>query len=496
MGPAKIKSNDKLAALAAAINAAEDEGDIDTLEKLDTDSIALEKTLSITEAALLLYFRSNIQGALQELKHPKSWNWRQPHRERQVLYLRRVRTHPGFSNLDRVYKMQTATNLANGLNTLGRSFEALELYDEALSFEPHFAMALGNRGLARQALAVSLHDQGHIQLILVAAYDDLVASNSPQALWDTENPKARAWFKSLADQIAKRIDVEAVRRSVGLDAPSLGRSRAEKAYRSWCLQRRLFVNPLNVLGSHSIAATDNFGLPDHRAKISDPPQFISWYNQLKQEFSAARLLLFEGETATRLHFSDRSLSLVDTLDYPAFGLSVEKVRLSFRSAYSLLDKVAGFINAYFELNVAEHDVDIRKIWRKGKERLRAEFSQRPNLHLRGLYWLAMDIVGDTPEDQDSIEPEAAHLRKLRNALEHRCLVLRDIETDQPMGIVATASVADFRAHTLQMLKLARAALIYLSLAVNREEQVRARHGKLELIASMPLPTYDPRGRIN
>jgi hypothetical protein len=71
-----------------------------------------------------------------------------------------------------------------------------------------------------------------------------------------------------------------------------------------------------------------------------------------------------------------------------------------------------------------------------------------------------------------------------------------METDWPMGIVATASVADFRAQTLQMLKLARAALIYLSLAVNREEQVRARHGKPGLIASMPLPTYDPRGRIN
>ena len=489
-------TNDKLASLATAINVAGDSGDIGMLEKLDTDSVALEMTLSANEAALLLYFRSNIQAALQDLKYPKSWDWRQPHRERQILYLRRTRKHPGFSSLHRVYKMQTATNLANSLNTLGRSFEALELYDEALTLEPQFAMAIGNRGLARQALAVSLYDQGHAKLILVAAYDDLVASNSPKAMWDTENPKARAWFKSHADQIAKRIDVEVIRKSVDLDASGLGRSRAEKTYRSWCLQRRLFVNPLNVLGAHSIAATDNFGLPNHRAKISDPPQFISWFNQMKQEFSAARLLLFEGETATKPHFSDRNLSLVDTFDNPAFGLSIEKIRLSFRSAYSLLDKVAGFINAYFDLNATERDVDIRRIWRTGKDRLRVEFSQRPNLYLRGLYWLAMDIVGDAPDDQDSIEPDAAHLRKLRNALEHRCLVLRDIATNFPMGIVATASVDDFHMQTILMLKLARAALIYLSLAVNREEQVRALSGKPGLVASMALPTYDPTRRIN
>jgi LA2681-like HEPN len=488
-----MASESKLRELADAINVATDRGDLDALERLDVDIVAVEPQLLPGEAAMLLYFRSNVHAALQDLKDPRSWNWRQPHRERQILYLRRARSHSGFHTLHRVIKTQTATNLANSLNTLGRSVEALEFYDEALTTQPRFAMALGNRGLARSIFATSLHDHGQSEIILVAAYDDLVAACSDAALWEDAYPQARDKFQSRANAIAKLFRGKPVRASVELDGHSLGRSSAEKSYRSWCLRHRLFMNPLNVLGARSIAATDHFGLPDHQAKLKEPPQFIAWFNQLKQEFAAARLLCFESETDRRVHFSDRRLSLVDTLDYAAFGLSIEKLRLSFRSAYSLLDKIAGFVNAYFDLRVPERKVNIRSIWRKGKERLRPDLAKKSNLYLRGLYWLAMDIVDETPEDQDSLAPQAAHLRDLRNSLEHRCVVLRDLSSDRSMGIVATATVREFRAQTMELLKLVQAALIYLSLAVAREEHVR-HQGESKLLAPMWLPTYDPRLR--
>jgi LA2681-like HEPN/Phasin protein len=47
---------------------------------------------------------------------------------------------------------------------------------------------------------------------------------------------------------------------------------------------------------------------------------------MKQEFASARWLLYEGITARTTHFSDRQVRLSNTLDYPSYGLAVEKLK--------------------------------------------------------------------------------------------------------------------------------------------------------------------------
>lgn len=479
--------------LADAIDAAA--ADKSALEVLETEAKSI-RGLEPSQEALLWYFRSNIQASLQNLEDPTSWDWRQRFRERQILYLRRARSHPGYPKLNPLARAQATTNLANTLNNLGRSVEAIELYDEALKAEPRFAMALGNRGLARARFAAEIYDKRHAGAILVSASDDLAAAIASGAIWDGDYPEARHLFSSKAKQIDAAVGgIEKLRKTIDWDGFSLGKTKAERKFRAWCLQRRLFVNPLNVIEARPFAATDRITLPAHNAKIEDPPHFIAWYNQLKQEFAAARFLCFEGEISDHPHFADNDLALVDTQDFPAFGLSYEKTRLAFRCAYGILDKVAGFINAYFQLNEPPEKVSIRSIWRKGKVLPRPEFATMQNLHLRGLYWLAMDVIGDVPSDQDSITPDAAHLKALRNALEHRCLILRVFDSGQPMGVVETTDVETFRLHTLQILKLARAALLYLPLAVHREEALRDENKNQTLVMPMVLNPYNPKNRF-
>lgn len=486
--------DEELDSLANQVDKATDDGDLEALTQLDERCAAYLKTSQGSEASKIWYYRSNVQAALLQLQGAQSWNWRQPHRERQILYLRRARSHAGFEDLQPIVCAQITTNLANNLNHLGRSVEAIELYDSILMQEPRFAMALGNRGLACMEFARALHDQGHAALILLAAYDDFTAAGAPGAIWDGTYSGVREQFRAMAEKIATMIDVGAVRARGDLDSHSLGRSKQEKAYRQWALSHQLFVNPLNVLGRHSIAATDRFGLPDYRSPIGDPPQFIAWFNQLKQEFAAARLLLFEAKEGEAHHFADRELMLVDTLDYSAFGLSLEKMRLAFRTAYGLLDKVAGFINAYFQLGQKPERVNLRNVWlTKDGRSIRPEFTEQPNWPLRGLYWLAFDIVGEAPADPDAIAPEAAELIRLRNALEHRCLVLREFAVGQPGGrILESIEIDAFRDRTYMMMRLARASIIYLSLAVGREEQLRAQKDR-GLAMPMTLPTYRARG---
>ena len=462
---------DMVGELGRDIDASADAADLNALMALDVRCDLLLPTLRGSSAAHVWYFRGNVQAALQDIAGSNIWEWRQPHRERQILYLRRALSHGGSADLHPLVLAQISVNLANALNSFGRTFEAIALFDQALAHQPGFAMALGNRGLAKLGLARQLHDGGHRDVVAASAHADMTAALSDDAVWDANYPGAIDAFIGSVREISEHIDVEAVRQANDLDGWPLGRTSMERAYRRWALGKRLFINPLNDLGPHPIAAADALSLPDHHADVDAPPHFIAWFNQMKTEYATARLLLFESECWPDPHFADRELRLADTLDYPAYGVALEKMRLSFRSAYSILDKVAGFLNAYLELGDAPRKVNLRSVW--GKEwTLRQRFEKQPNLALRGLFWLSHDIVGPDPGDQDAIAPDAADLAKLRNVLEHRCLVLREIATDYPSGVVDVTTVEEFSSAALRMLRLARTALMHLPFAVGAEERSR------------------------
>ena len=268
------------------------------------------------------------------------------------------------------------------------------------------------------------------------------------------------------------------------------------------LDRQLFLNPLVMLGAHSIAAADPLHLPSHTFSQGSVPPLVGWYNQMKQEFIGARLLYHEAMEAEPLedrppHFADDDVRLYDTLDYPALSIGAEKLRLAFRTAYSLLDKVAGFVNAYFDLGHNPNRVDLRGVWYENPRKrntLHPKVADRPNLALRGLYWLSFDIVGEEMNGlDDALAPEATHLNALRNALEHRCLVL----TNETFGAldndgIERESIAAFQHNTERMLEIAHEALILLSLAMHEEEMQKRRDRKdIALVVNTVLPDYRP-----
>lgn len=114
--------------------------------------------------------------------------------------------------------------------------------------------------------------------------------------------------------------------------------------------------------------------------------------------------------------------------------------------------------------------------------------------LRGLYWLAKDILED--EFRAVMEPDAEALYELRNHLEHKFVAVHDgVLWPDMMFIGETASIdglfhisiQDLADRTLRMLKLGRAALIYLSLGLTAEDWRRredAPKGKVSLSAPL------------
>lgn len=88
----------------------------------------------------------------------------------------------------------------------------------------------------------------------------------------------------------------------------------------------MFLNTLNDAFPYSISAHDILHLPNIITKIDEGPRFHGLFNQIKQEYVSARFMIFDAISFQGSHFSDRDVHLVNTLDYPVYGISIEKLK--------------------------------------------------------------------------------------------------------------------------------------------------------------------------
>lgn len=448
----------------------------------------LEKRSLGGEHLLLLdYFRANAWANRGSVRHADlnvAWSWDQPETVQQILYLRSAMRRTEFNRWGSIRQAQVLTNLANQLNSLGRFVEAVSLWGRALLVHPNFGMALGNRGLGLFEYARSLYDSGHQCAFLLAAHSDLGAALSEAAVYEDgyASDGAKAAFSKKKAIIEELLDLEKVRDGIRWDSYELGASAEERGYRKWALENALFLNPLNDLAPHSIAARDVFTLPTFTTHIDEPPTLVGLFNQMKQEYVSARWMLYDGLTADGPHFSDRDVLLHNTLDYPSYSLSVEKTKAAYRVAYALFDKIAFFLNDYLKMGVPLKRVYFRRIWYQNQYAknggIRDEFSNLRNWPWRGLFWLSKDLFD--PDLQDSAEPDAQELYVIRNCLEHSYLKVHEMLVPRVSDsnlwhdrLAYSVQREDFFRKALRVLKLSRAALVYLSLGMHREERKRA-----------------------
>jgi hypothetical protein len=460
------------------------------------------------QATLLDYYLSNAWANRRQIERQSrqdEWKWEQPEVEKQIIHLRRALRRDGFPELDPLRQCQILTNLGNLLNTVGRFVEAVEYWDEALAILPSFGMAQGNRGYGLIYYGRALYDDGHRPVFFRHAHVGLrtALSSDSNEVYGVDH-WARDGFSEQVAWLESLIKPEYLSKGTEMEEFPLGDSKGEVNYRKWCLHNRLFLNPLNDLGAYSIAARDVLTTPSIVVCLDQGMHFQGFYNQLKQEYVSARCLYYEGTSSTRPHFSDKDVLLYNTLDYPSYSLATEKVKVAFRMAYSLLDKVSFFLNHYLALGIPERRVSFRSFWYAGQERqrgLRPEFENCENWPLRGLFWLSKDLFENAPEFRECLEPDAQELDSVRNHAEHKYLKLHEYEWSKPSSeddvlqmrcdaLAFSLRRRDFEAKALRLIKMVRAALVYLSLAIHREEQRRAQARPQGLILPMYVDTYD------
>ncbi len=464
--------------LAHAIDTASDVGDETSLRRLGDQCAERLCAAEGIDRVRLLYYRSNTLSSIIGIKGNDPdyiWSWNQPEGVENILLLRRAICEPSFSDTNSVLACRIRTNLANRLHSIGRPVAANEERLRVLRQDPLFAKALAGQARGIAFYATQVYDNGHIPLLLAAARSLFDAALDRSAFWEGDDRDSAApRLQQERNQIADNLRQNGYNESYDFDRWSLGDTEDERTYRRWCLRERLFINPLNDAYTQSVAATDALHLPSHAYRIDEPPRFPAYFNLLKQEYVSARYRLYRAIYEQGSEFAMRDVLLLDNGEGQLLGHYTEDLRASFRSAYAIFDKVGLFLNDYFGLGIEPEKVTFRNVWfensQSPKSEIRSKFEGYQNWPLRGLYFLSKDLFDR--DFEEVADPDTVKLSRLRNQAEHRFLSFQSLLTEQSTDTHQFISIDEFEDKALRLLKMARETLIYLSLAMHREEKLR------------------------
>jgi tetratricopeptide (TPR) repeat protein len=408
--------------------------------------------------------------------------------------------------LPKLRLLQLYTNLGNTLDRMGRCIEATYFYDKALELNPKFGMALGNKGISLYHYAQFVTNPYDRTILVREAHRIL-----QMALGASLELGAKEGFSETKKQIESLAPSGLLNsKPVNHDAERKYRGKEHREYVRFCCKHRLFLNPLNQIGPALIARGDPLGLPPLLTEINDFSGYYFWsyFNSLKQEYTTACVLLFQSQRRKKnVHYADTDVFLINTLDYPCYSVDVEFLKLAFRTCYSLFDKIAFFLNAYFSLIIPDNKVYLRTIWYENyrTNRLQSKFVGMMNPGAMALFYLSQDLFeGKTTNER--VDTYLRHIAAYRHALEHRFLKLHDAmyipptqQLDNPFDEFQfhlkdpkTSSIylKDFLEDTVKLFRIARAAIIYLTMTVIcNEDAKRPNIDESKILPGQILDTY-------
>ena len=396
-------------------------------------------------------------------------------------------------------RIQALTNLGNSYDSEGRDIDAIAAYDEVLTLDPTFGMALGNKGTA--LLYVAPYAGKHHPTVTAEAVHALDAALADAArIIEFGGTKALEHFRERRERI-----------NVGPDFAAHHREHPKWAdpYLRWCAAHGLFLHVSLACLSEDREALDPLFFRSVTVGLGDAEQrrahdLIDAFNALKQDFIAARYLLWLADGADspiRAHAAETSArtGYLDTLRYARWGTRTGLAIQAFAAASNLLDKVASAVHLYYRTSRKSRTVYFRYLWHPRPQRNQPDVMDpelvdaAPTRGLRALCDLSCDLETDT---------QLNALVDRRHTATHRFLTVHRLPgtADEPAGDwLEHVDWGDLVTGAVTLLAAARSALIYLARMIDIEERRAARRreeqatgsGKAILAPPMPLPRSTP-----
>lgn len=364
-------------------------------------------------------------------------------------------------------KPEILINLGNAYNSVGRSLEALEKYEEALNLNPNHPMALGNKALALKYYAHLMQDDW--QLFYYEAYKLL-----EKAVANNPYKEAKEKFNSERQKLSKYVNKLKEFPNFITDN-YLSDNSKEKSLILFCLKNKLYLNLCNPCQKCKVAIGDNLVIrkmitpirtKDVNNALEDDIflQLSSLLNQIKQDYVSARFLLFTSITKNLdLKYVDKKVRLIDTLNYEVNNIYIQFAKISFKIFFDILDKIALFICKYLNLEIDEDKVNFYNVWFNNSNKrfcINDKIKNTKNYSLNAIYTLKKDL---------SKNKEGSgyfyYLRNTRNALTHRYFAIVLYATNR----IDCLMINDFLNQTIEIAKIVRSVVVYLLSFVDETE---------------------------
>lgn len=370
------------------------------------------------------------------------------------------------------FKLVLYTNYANTLSYCGRKIEAIAQYKKAININPSFGMAIGNLGKVYQDYGVMDYDEGHQNCFHHFAYSLL--KNAAACEDPNTYDEAKECFATAMSIYNSRYVEEFLQKDLNIPKITYG-NWEERLYREWAVENNLFLNTLNDLPAVELCfATDVLQLPNMVVSINAKPIFHGMFNQMKQEYVYARYQYYSSlQFREEVHYADKGTHLINFADYPQYGMRIEELKSAFKILYGLFDKIAYFLNSYFDLGICERDVSFSHVWLKGFGTGKHHYDYRnaldyeENFALASLYWISRDFY----DKFNSPNLRLKRISDVRNALEHKYVKVTkgwfpERESGEIDDLALYVSESELSMLTLELMHIVREAIICLSLCVH------------------------------
>ena len=388
------------------------------------------------------------------------------------------------------------TNYANSLDACGRVIEALRIYRKAICLSENFGMAVGNYGRALNFYANMVNDSGHHKELHCYAYQAIkkaISSKDPNM-----HTAAKRFFEGMINTYESSTESDFLAAPIVFEQYDLGESE-EFSYRSWCLEKHLFLTPLNdVIECESAFAHDPLTITRYTENVNkddlslerrvNPPRWFAMLNQLKEEYIYARFLCYDGsEKIKDLHYADKEVKLsLSDYDYVNYSIGSEQLKSAFRLLFSIFDKVAFFVNDFWDMGYHERKADAYRVF------LSEKFPKN-NIALNALYWSYSEFIKDYWPNEEASERD---LYTLRNALEHKFVKIHEYQIEYKLEI-ADDNFYHISEQTLieqcvRLVELARECIMYLVYAIDIEERKKEKSDKT---VSLKVIDFDDEWKI-
>lgn len=430
------------------------------------------------------------------------------------------------------------TNLGNFLSSQGRCFCAQSYWDKAIELDGN-QVAIVAKAQNMLFRGAQIFDKSHAQIhyyyankLIEIALENISKLQEEQKISLLSNGnlnRFHCWFESNFEEENFNFLKEYKQKT---------KSKVEDRYLRWVADKKLFINDLNDLCKYEIVYQDILGLPSIKYKLNnllslkESLVFHSNYDELRNDFTYARFLIFQASETNdeSIHFYNQTYSHTEDTLHAIDNLKTSHMKSAFKILYSIFDKSAYLLAKYLNLDINDREISFSKIFGKYKNKKfepTVELNNSSNFFLHALFYILKEI-----EDGKRHKDEKHRLAKIRNHLEHRSFrivddfgyelnttydqvtpynfnkaierkeylenknlvnsseykkLIDDInEKELKRNYIFEMPLAEFENSLMDLAKLVRNSIMYLSLAIHFEETQKLDHGD-DFIFEKPVP---------